>query len=35
VTAKLTASVTVPLQDEIASGRAMALKLLLKGRNEI
>ena len=35
VTAMLTAGVTVALQDEIAHGRAMALKLLLKGRSEI
>lgn len=35
ITARLKASVTVPLQDEIAHGRAMALKLLLKGRSEL
>lgn len=35
VTASLRASVTVTLLEEVAHGRAMALKLLLKGRSEI
>jgi hypothetical protein len=35
VTASLRASVTVTLLEEVAHGRAMALRLLLKGRNGI